>query len=340
MHPNSASAALVPEEIDIVANVAQLQATLRNWENKVPATSVTMTTRGRQSLEEMARDSRVPSSLRTRARIALLADEGWLNVQIAAELKVSIGNVATWRNRYARYGAAGLRNKPCCGRPRQVDRAMIVAETLKPPPEELGLRRWTIRELGRHVGVAEATVARAWREYGVSPREGGALAFATQPGLSANTVEIVGLHGTSRVRAVALLVDPVGPAGSARAAGSLSVNGRPDPSVRPGDHVQFLNRVAHAYPGRPIDLVLDGAAAVRQLRMSDASALHPQVRYRFTLGPDIWLRLVGVWAQMMVRDGSDQASNSLRQLDLLRAGGYLTWIAPAPVTVESDRSTV
>ncbi len=322
------------------------------------ATPVTLTPGSRQRLEELVDDPRTPLSLRTRARIVLLADDGWLNVEIAAELGVSIANVATWRNRYARYGPAGLRNKPNRGRPRQVDRPMIIAETLKSPPEELRLRRWTIKELGRHVGVAEATVARAWREYGLSPREGGALAFATQPGLSASVVEIVGLYGTAGVKAAALLLDPLaadpprtlsavgdesaldgdgdGDAESPGAAGSRSGkgypssglpgdSGLPDDSGLPGSHLQFLDRVVRAYPGRKIDLVLDSAAAARQLKAS-AAALHPQVRCQFTLGSDIWLRLVDIWVQMMIRDGIDEASGARRQLGLLRAGDDITWI--------------
>ncbi len=300
------------------------------------ATTVTTTTRNRRQLEELARSDRVSSALRTRAHIVLLAADGRLNVEIAAELGVSIANVATWRSRYARFGVAGLQDKPRSGRPRQIDRALIITETLRPPPAEVGYSRWTCRELARYVGVSEATVARVWREYGVCPQDDGGFSFTTQPGLQAKSVRIVGLHAAVATRVAALVLE------------SGATNGRPVLTVEhpgsgmnprsaadhgeagdPGDLLRFVNRVARVHPGRHIELVLDQGPGARVLKETGAMAALPQARCRFTLDSSIWLNLVQVWVQMMDRDGVDGATWARRHLDTLRAGRPATWIGPA-----------
>jgi transposase len=304
------------------------------------ATTVTTTTRNRQRLEELARSHSVSSALRTRARIVLLAADGRRNVQIAAELGVSIANVATWRSRYARHGVAGLQDKPRSGRPRQVDRPLIIANTLAPPPPEVGYPRWTCRELARHVGVSEATVARVWREYGLSPRDDGCFNFTTQPGLAAKAVEVVGLRAAGTFRAAALLLEPEGAAGSDvlptrddRAVDSVgrdgSVAGLPGTDDREsagaGDHLRFLDRLTYVSGARQIELVLDGARAYRQLKESGALVAFPKVRCQFALDSGSWLNLIQVWIQMMVRDGFASALEVGRHADALLVGRELTW---------------
>jgi hypothetical protein len=45
----------------------------------------------------------------------------------------------------------------------------IVSTTLLPPPKKNGMTHWSSRLLGKHLGIGNATVATAWREYGVQP---------------------------------------------------------------------------------------------------------------------------------------------------------------------------
>jgi hypothetical protein len=56
-----------------------------------------------------------------------------------------------------------------------------VAATLEPPPRKYGVTRWSSRLLARHLGIGNATVARAWREYGVAPRRVETFKFSTDP---------------------------------------------------------------------------------------------------------------------------------------------------------------
>jgi len=49
-----------------------------------------------------------------------------------------------------------------------VDQRTIVATTLKAPPKKYGVTHWSTRLLADHLGVGNATVARAWRQVGVA----------------------------------------------------------------------------------------------------------------------------------------------------------------------------
>lgn len=63
------------------------------------------------------RASSVRAGLTQRARIVLLAAEGWANTRIAELPGVSFPTVAAWRNRYQAFGLDGLEDRGRCGRP-------------------------------------------------------------------------------------------------------------------------------------------------------------------------------------------------------------------------------
>jgi hypothetical protein len=101
--------------------------------------------------------------------------------------------VIKWRDRFTVDGVDGLADLPRSGRPKTIEDAQIIAATLDPPPDSLAVTHWSTRLLGRHLGISDATVARAWRAYRVQPwRE------VADPGAEP---------------------DPADPSGSARAAG-------------------------------------------------------------------------------------------------------------------------
>ena len=60
-----------------------------------------------------------------------------------------------------------LEDRKRSGRPRRVDAAQVVATTLTPPPERLGVTHWSSRLLAAELGVGFATVARIWRDWGL-----------------------------------------------------------------------------------------------------------------------------------------------------------------------------
>ena len=161
----------------------------------------------RERLECWLRSSTIQAGLAQRARIVLLAADGLTNVDIAGRVGVSLPTVTSWRTRYARSGIGGLSDEARSGRPRTIDHSKIVATTLKPPPKKLGVTHWSSRLLATHLGIGDATVARAWREYGVAPWRSETFKFSTDPELVAKVTDVVGLYLAPPENAVVLCVD-------------------------------------------------------------------------------------------------------------------------------------
>ncbi len=70
----------------------------------------------------------------------------------------------------------------------------MVAATSRPPPRRLGVTHWSSRLLAERLGIGNATVARAWREYGVQPWRSETFTFSTDPELVAEVTDVVGLY--------------------------------------------------------------------------------------------------------------------------------------------------
>src|SRR4051812_16919229 len=134
----------------------------------------------REQLERWVRSSTIPGGLAQRARIVLLVADGVSNVEIAERLGVSKPTVTSWRDRYRDGGLAALDDRPRSGRPRTLGHREIVAATLKSPPAKLEIAHWSSRLLARHLKIGDATVARAWREYGIQPWRAETFKFSSE----------------------------------------------------------------------------------------------------------------------------------------------------------------
>ncbi len=102
--------------------------------------------------------------------------------------------MVTWRGRYLARGLEGLDDAPRPGRPRRVDHARVVAATLTPPPRSLGITHWSTRLLAPRLGVSPATVARAWRAYGIQPWRAQSFRFSTAPEFVGKVTDVCGLY--------------------------------------------------------------------------------------------------------------------------------------------------
>ena len=155
-------------------------------------------------LERLVRASSVRAGLAQRARIVLLAADGVSNTSIAELVGMSRPTVIGWRERYAARGIAGLDDEQRPGRPRTIDHSAIVTATLTPPPKKLGVTHWSTRLLARQLGISDATVAKAWRDYRVQPWRSESFRFSTDPELVAKVVDVVGLYLAPPENAVVL----------------------------------------------------------------------------------------------------------------------------------------
>jgi len=160
----------------------------------MPSSALALSDRDRATLESWTRSSTVSAGQRERAEIVLAVAGGAGVSGTARTLGVSRPTVIKWRDRFARDGVDGLADLPRSGRPKTIDDAQIIAATLEPPPASLGVTHWSSRLLGRHLGIGDATVARAWRAYRVQPWRRGTFKFSTDPELEAEVRDVVGLY--------------------------------------------------------------------------------------------------------------------------------------------------
>jgi len=302
----------------------------------------------RERLLSLTRSSSVRAGLAQRARIVLLAADGLSNTAIAAQVGVSRPTVIGWRGRYEQRGMKGLADEPRPGRPRQVDHRAVVAATLTPPPKKLGVTHWSSRLLATRLGIGNATVARAWRDYGIQPWRAETFKFSTDPELVAKVTDVVGLYLAPPENAVVLCVDeksqvqaldrtqptlPMQPQlperrthdyvrhGTTTLFAALeiatgTVTAACKPRHRHQEFLAFLKQIARAYPDRELHLVMDNYAAHKRVEIRDWLAAHPRVHVHFTPTSGSWLNLVESWFAIIERQAIHRGSfGSVRELN-------------------------
>jgi transposase/transposase-like protein len=263
----------------------------------------------------------------------LLAADGVSHTEIAELVGVSRPTVISWRQRYERSGLRGLEDQPRSGRPRRIDHDRIITATLRPPPRSLGVTHWSSRLLAARLKVANTTVARAWRDYGVQPWRAQTFKFSTDPELVAKVSDVVGLYLAPPENAVVLCVDeksqiqaldrtapmlPMQPGlperrthdyvrhGTTTLFAALEIatgkiTGRCQPRHRHQEFLRFLKQVTRAYPDVELHLVMDNYAAHKRIEIRDWLAANPRVHVHFTPTSASWMNLVEVWFGIIER---------------------------------------
>ena len=104
-----------------------------------------------ETIEKLAHSRTASARLVERARIILLASQGYRVPAIAQRLALTAITVRTWCKRFNAAGIAGLADKPRTGRPATYSAhevAEVIATSLT-PPEQLGLpfASWTLDRL-------------------------------------------------------------------------------------------------------------------------------------------------------------------------------------------------
>src|SRR3954469_1944630 len=135
----------------------------------MPSSQLSLSDEDRATLEHWTRCSSIRAGHAERARVVLAIADGAGTSQAARSVGVSRPTVIKWRDRFLADGLAGLDDQARSGRPKTIDDAAIIAATLDGPAEALGVTHWSSRLLGKQLGLGNATVARAWRAYGVQP---------------------------------------------------------------------------------------------------------------------------------------------------------------------------
>lgn len=135
------------------------------------AEAIELNAKTERSLRTLSNGRRVEARIQQRARIILLAAQGWQNKDIAVEVKLDRRQVALWRKRFIDGGVqALLQDAPRTGRSPSLTSAFeshIVRTTLHDPPAEAA--QWSSRSLAAHLGLSATTILRVWHRHGIKP---------------------------------------------------------------------------------------------------------------------------------------------------------------------------
>lgn len=296
------------------------------------AAPVTIAADELQRLTELS-ELPVPSDIRRRVDIVLLAAQGLRNVEIAARLEISAATVGKWRNRYALYGVDGLADQPRPGAPRTVDRSQVIAATLSGPPAELGITHWSSRRLATYLGIGDATVARIWRLHGILPRPDAGFSFTTDPEFTASVVEVAGVFLSGPVKVIALVhperdsddsegrlseSSPVRPAQAGRSVsgGPHERIGRPAPSTRSaaGAVDDFFDLVSILRPGRETRLVVTGSTPELMACLDGIKTRAPAFAVHWVEQSTTWVNIAEICCRLGRIAGYDCPAPDIRAL--------------------------
>jgi transposase len=324
----------------------------------MPSSALEISTADRETLESWTRSSMMPAGRVERARIVLAVADGAGTSGAARMLGVSRPTVIKWRDRFAANGIAGLDDEARSGRPKTVDDAAIIAATLEPPPESLAVTHWSSRLLGRYLCIGDATVARAWRRYGVKPWRRETFKFSTDPELEAKVRDVVGLYLNPPEKAVVLCVDeksqiqalnrtqpilPMRPGLPEKATHDYQRNGtttlfaaleiatgkvtdRCYDRHGKAEFLDFLKTVARAYPRRQLRVVCDNYHTHKHDDINAWLAKNPRITLHFTPTSGSWLNLVEVFFSIITRQAIRRGSfDSVKQLTTAIADFITAW---------------
>jgi transposase len=313
----------------------------------MPSSALVLSSEDRVTLESWTRSSTVSAGHVERARIVLAVADGAGTSGAARQIGVSRPTVIKWRDRFAALGIDGLADEPRSGRPKTVDDAAILAATLEPPPESLAVTHWSSRLLGRHLGVGDATVARAWRRYGVKPWRRETFKFSTDPELEAKVRDVIGLYLKPPAKAIVLCVDeksqiqalnrtqpilPLRPGLPEKATHDYQRNGtatlfaaleiatgkvtdRCYKRHGKAEFLDFLKTVARAYPRRKLHVVCDNYHTHKHDDINAWLVKNPRVTLHFTPTSGSWLNLVEVFFSIITRQAIRRGSfDSVKEL--------------------------
>lgn len=296
----------------------------------------------RAELERRVRAKGSPARVVERARIVLLSTQGLTGPQVAERVGCSEPTVVLWRRRFAEAGLGGLEDRTRSGGPVSVLtdelRDEILALTLAPPPEQLGVTHWSSRLMAQWLAsqgkpVSHTSIARLWRRFCLQPHRTKTFKFSTDPELESKVRDVVGLYLNPPTNAVVLCVDEKSQIQALdRTAPILPL--RPGmPESRTHDYrrhgtttlfaalevatgkvtdrcfdkhtnvefLTFLKHVAKAYPRVPLHVVCDNYATHKHPNVTAWLAKNPRIQLHFTPTSGSWLNLVEVFFGIITR---------------------------------------
>jgi transposase len=172
------------------------------------ATLVELTGEQRAELERIVRASTSEQRLVKRARVALLAEKGLTNEQVAQLVGLSAHKVGKWRRRVAEEGLDGLADRPRAGGPRRYghDQRLRVFQTACSPPPQ-GETRWTVRSLAAAVGIGKSQTHAILSEADLKPHQVRSWLQSIDPEFETKQAQVCGLYLNPPEGAIVVSID-------------------------------------------------------------------------------------------------------------------------------------
>ena len=124
----------------------------------------------RKALTRWTQRRKSVQALALRARIVLACAEGFSNMEVAAQERVSLPTVGMWRSRFLERRCDGLVDEPRPGGPRTVTDEQaedVVIATLERQPKDA--THWSRASMAADSGLSKSTVGRNWKAFRLQP---------------------------------------------------------------------------------------------------------------------------------------------------------------------------
>jgi transposase len=295
-----------------------------------PTAPLLVTDEQRSVLEKLIRSRTAPHRDVIRARVLLMACDGFANTRIAREVGVSAATVGNWRERFSQDGLQQFSTvRRGRGRRPSIPAAKveeIVRLTLHETPP--GETHWSCRTMAARAGVGSSTVQRIWSARGIKPHRVETFKLSSDPQFEEKLVDVVGLYLNPPEKAVVLCMDeksqiqaldrtqpglPMKPGragtmthdykrnGTTTLFAALdvltgSVIGQCLPRHRHTEFLKFLKTIDREVPKRlRVHLILDNYATHNHPNVNAWLAKHPRFELHFTPTSSSWLNMVEIF---------------------------------------------
>lgn len=294
----------------------------------------------RSQLEAILRSRTVEARMAQRARIVMLAADGWSNRDIAEAVDMHYNQVAVWRKRYIEFGSVGLFDEDRPGRPHVYDHddvLLLVKLVTEEPPEHA--TRWTMEALAAAMAShgVPMSASQAWRickALDLKPWQVESWMTSHDPDFWEKAADVCGLYLDPPVNAVVWSVDeksgmqaksrinPTKPAipgkatrrefeyqrnGTAVLFAALDVHaggvaGWVTDSTRSENFVEFLGDLVRQTPkGLDLHCIADNLSAHKTDKVKEFLLDNPHVHIHYTPTHASWLNQVELFFSILER---------------------------------------
>lgn len=328
----------------------------------------------KEHLQSITRSRSLPHGLVRRAKIILMAAEGFNNKTIAEKIKFSRIMVGMWRKRFLEQGLMGLYDEARPGAPRSITDeqvAQLIRKTLNKKPKNS--THWTCRSVAKETEISKSTVQRAWKAFGIQPHRQKHFKLSNDPFFVEKVRDIVGLYLNPPDKAMVLCVDeksqiqaldrtqPLLPLGLGYVEGvthdyirhgtttlfaaldvaSGNVLTQCKARHRHQEFLAFLRHIdANVPEGLDIHLVVDNYATHKHAKVRKWLAARPHYHIHYTPTYSSWLNQVEIWfniiTQKAIRRGTFRSVKDLKDKIQLFVDNYNQSSKPFMWTATAD----